>query len=515
MSMETPVEGVPYRRLLRGHYDVVVIGNGFRESLLALLCAHQGDTVLHLVFPKAVEELRNHPDASVFSTHDSQQLLADDELSSFTLSQLAGLLHAFVKPTIRLAHDAKIQRVRKTYTCLGKAIPTAAMTLGADHAEEERVVVKRKSSKSRKAAATAAAAAAVAAAAAAADGTATTTTTAGTATTTARDPAPANCNAALTARQLGLQHPRDLFDWNFRLVDQLGLGRPSRGGSPRRPARVHNAARDATHRSCHTTASPLQRYHLSASPMLAPATGGLVTALRAVGALQFLDLAPAGVDCLWLGGGDGGRAGDHLDNPNPGVHAGAHQRAKGMQPAPGNAAAALQCEALGVIGKRRLQLLLELAALCRTREDEDGYGSGCGSGYGSRDSGYGSGDNDRSSDYVGGSGDGGDNVEEEKEVEERDGSSSSSSRGTARRRKLPVFSRDAGLRQQLLAKVAACAQLRPAMNTAGGHRAAAAPLPLSLAPPVLSDATSFGEFLHTVRRARDVVFGLSRGWQSR
>ena len=86
---------VQYGRLLRGHYDVVVVGNGFRESLIALLCAQQGDSVLHLTVPKAVAELRHRPEGAVFTTRDSLQL-ADDELSTFSLSEIAALLHPFL-----------------------------------------------------------------------------------------------------------------------------------------------------------------------------------------------------------------------------------------------------------------------------------------------------------------------------------------------------------------------------------------------------------------------------------
>ena len=372
------IDDVDFDRLLRGSYDVIVIGNGFRENLLALMCAKEGDSVLHLTFPKALEELRNHPESSVFTTQDTFQL-RDDELSSFTLTQMSALLHAFVKPTIHLtpasasaapgsaakssssATTSAQHLLSKQYTYLGKTIPTAAMSSdvvnlapvlsaalrdppgrGTGTADVDRSVGAEDS----------------------------------TSTTNGQRAPSTNCNVnvGLSAAQLGVR-AEDVFNWNFRLVDGQRLARPLRGGAPHRASPVYNPHRDGANKTCYTTAS-VQRYHLSHSPKLLLADdddgidradsttggggrgGGLVEALRSVGALQFLDLVPAGVDCMWLG--------DTENQNNPGVRAGLHKMAGGMQPVPGTSEAALQCEALGVRDKRRLRLLLDLASLsCR------------------------------------------------------------------------------------------------------------------------------------------------------
>lgn len=337
------IEGHEYGQLFRGHYDVVVIGNGFRENMIALLSAHEGKSVLHITFPKALEQLRNHPERSIFSTHDTGQL-QDDELSSFTLSDLSAILHGFVKPTICLQSEAattpgaasttapgELPPLRKKYSCLGKFLPTAVMSMasGSGSDFQPRQQHGSDSAVARSFQASAALSSHI------------------------EEQLPKtlqNCNFSLSADQLGLR-PEDVFNWSFRLVDQKGLGRRLRGGAPNRFSKVHVPHRDKANKTCYSTAST-QRYHISPNARLLPSAGELMDTLRALGALKFLDLVPAGVDCMWLG---------DAEKSNAGSHSGVHQTARGMQPVPGTADATLQCEALNVDGKRRLRQLHQLA----------------------------------------------------------------------------------------------------------------------------------------------------------
>ena len=335
------IEGHEYGQLFRGHYDVVVVGNGFRENMIALLSAQEGNSVLHITFPKALEQLRNHPEASIFSTHDTGQL-QDDELSSFTLSELSAILHGFVKPTIHLQSEAATARsaasktvpgelspLRKTYSCLGKFLPTAVMSMAARSSPNFEPQQQHGN-----------------------DSTAGQELRGSAALSHAKQLPKAlrNCNSSLSASQLGLR-PEDVFNWSFRLVDQKGLGRRLRGGAPNRCSKVHVPHRDKSNTTCYSTAST-QKYHISPNARLLPSAGNLMDTLRALGALKFLDLVPAGVDCMWLG---------EAEKSNAGSHSGVHQTARGMQPVPGTADATLQCEALNVDGKRRLRQLHKLA----------------------------------------------------------------------------------------------------------------------------------------------------------
>ena len=135
-----------------------------------------------------------------------------------------------------------------------------------------------------------------------------------------------------------------------------------------RPTRSYIPHRDASNKTTRTTSST-QNYHISFQPRLLPAStstkdGGLIGALRRTGVLSFLDLIPAGIDCLWTGS---------AENSNPGTRSGRHVSARGMQPVPGTAASVLQCETLSLLGQRQLRVLLDVVGLCRRfNYDRDG-----------------------------------------------------------------------------------------------------------------------------------------------
>jgi len=293
------VENRSYHVLLRGHYDVIVIGNGFRESLLALLCAKKNRTVLHITFPKALERL-HHDHTMQQNNRDICSQLVDDELSSFTLSELAVLLFPFEKPSMQIAKVEGETSFEKCYTCLGKKIPTAAMTT----AKAQALLHKQPLD---------------------------------------------NCNVGPSADQIGLS-VSDISNWSHRIVDARGAGRPVRGGGSKRHLPAFVPHRDSVNNTPFATDS-VNKYHISHQPKLLPAAGGIMAALRSTGALRFLDLVPAGVDCAWLGA---------PETPNPGTRSGAHETAKGIQPIPGSREASLQCEALSLADRKRLHVLLKV-----------------------------------------------------------------------------------------------------------------------------------------------------------